>query len=265
MQKVLVCMIARDASGIIRHTLANVRAQITSLKSSYDFTVSVYENDSSDNTLDLISGFDWKDSATVFVNSENVGSEKWESVESRGRIEAMAAARNKCMEAVDLNDFDLVLWLDVDYWFTDGSIAELLAIVSKEERDEADVASAYSLHADILRPNMELYDKWATRGEASQDWWTCTPYKFMPDVAPVYTTFNGLCVYKADPFKNGLRFSSESKNNALDVEHVSICEGFHDAGLNRVALVKKAISLHFHNGSNIIPWISQNNITIDVQ
>jgi hypothetical protein len=257
MLNVLICMITRDSELMTINAMELIKRQAASdTMADCNITVSIFENDSLDGTASAIAGFDWDGLVVPIITSETLGTKKFDSVESKGRIDNIAKCRNKCMEAVgDLSPFDIVVWIDSDYHFRYQSIRTLIDLVNSEK---ADIASAYSLHADYARPPMELFDKWATRGEELHDWWNCTPYDLMPEFAQVYSTFNGLCAYKAGPFKDGLKFSSKSKHNDTDVEHVSICEGFRDAGLGNIILARDVLANHFFKGSNLIPWMTEN-------
>lgn len=262
MKKVGICLIARDSEVMLKNTLSLLDADCGKLTEKYQFFLSMYENDSMDDTVDIMSEYPLKNIKSV-VTSELTNNEKFGSVVSKERIELMARCRTRCVDALYEQvggDLDLILWLDVDYTWTNDAIEKLLDAVDEDGANIADVASAYSLHADIQRPHMELYDKWATRYQKDHSWWHCSPHTFMPEAVPVYSTFNGLCAYKAGPFNEGLRFSAESESlPKLDVEHVSICEGFQKAGLGRVMLMKDLFSLHFADPNNLDPWMAQPN------
>ena len=258
MKNVLICSIARDVAPVIDYTLSVIKRQAEKLADDYNISMSIFENDSVDNTVDLINGFDWEGVLDFTFTSETLGTQKFDSVVDKSRIDGIAFCRNACMKAVDLSKFDIVVWLDADYVQTEDCIKKLIEAVDSDKDGTADIASAYSLHADINRPEMELFDKWATRAKPEHIWWHCVPHKLLPDVVDVYATFNGLCAYKAQPFKDGLKFVSGSKHNEVDVEHISICEGFADAGFGKIVMLKDVIVLHLHDQNNLIPYLENN-------
>jgi len=259
-EKVLLCMICRDSAKMLPSVLVAATAQMEALSDKYEFSASFYENDSSDSTKEAIEGWEKPSNfGSMFAAFEITDKVHFPSVVSKERINQMAAFRNAAMDQVsDLDSYDYVVWFDADYVWEATALSKLLGAVG--EGGFADMASGYSLHADIQRPHMELFDKWATRGEELDIWWTCTPFKFLKDEAPVYSTFNGLCAYKAQPFIDGLRFSSSSKHQETDVEHVSICEGFRDAGFGRIYLLKNVPLLHFMNTDNFAPWAERRRV-----
>lgn len=259
MKNVGIFLIARDAEDAVKYTMESLDKDAGELTDKYKFYLTMYENDSVDDTIDVMTDTPLKNISRLAV-SEQTNFQKFGSVVSRERIDVMAACRTKCMDAFYREnggiDLDFVVWVDVDYVFHEECLKNILNAV--DEDDIADIASVYSIHGDIQKAPMELYDKWATRAKETDNWWGCPPYRLMPEVAEVYATYNGMCAFKAGPFNDGLRFKAESKHQPkLDVEHISVCEGFKDAGLDRVVILRDSLSVHFANPANIQRWLDQ--------
>jgi len=254
---------------MLKFFLNQVRETAERTEKKFEFSISLYENDSKDDSKLIIEEFKWTDEwndnlfGKVVVNCEDIGTEEFGSVESDDRIKNMVRARNMCLDQFgDLVDFDYVVYADIDYAWSNDVLEKLIDKIDSDDND-MNIVSAYSLHADIKRPPMELYDKWATRHEKEHGWWSCTPYTFLSEEIKLYSTFNGLCVYEASPFVEGLRFSSSSQEFEEDVEHISICEGFRERGLDSIWMIKAAHVLHFMDCNNFKPWLEHQtkNIT----
>lgn len=254
-KNVLVCSAIRNSGPMLDFFLSQIKETANRSSDKFTFHISLYENDSEDNTKYILEKFNWPKElfGNIVINMEDLGAKKFGSVISKERIDVIASARNNCLDQFDdLNKMDYVVYADSDYAWSDDVLSKILEEMESEDRD---IVSGYSLHADIGRPHMELYDKWATRAKDVDIWWNCTPYVMLKDKVEVYSTFNGLSAFKSKPFIDGLRFSSKSRLNEEDVEHISICEGFREAGLNNIIMLKKAHLLHFMDCNNFRPWL----------
>lgn len=256
-KKVLILSITRDRAPIVSKFTECLFGEIE-LVSDFTFDVLVYENDSKDGTAEAFAS-SLKNSpsnvASAKVVSETLETEAFGSVASKDRIDQIANARNRALESAgDLSQYSLVVWVDSDYLLHGGSLAALIDEVSA---DQFDILSAYSLHADVQRPQGELFDKWATRAQKEDYWWNCTPIEIMPAVVELYSTFNGLAAFNAQGFIDGARFSSESESSKVngtgyDVEWVGLCEQFRALGFGRIAMDVNCKVYHFMNASNIV-------------
>ena len=254
MKNVLFCSIMRDKEPMLKYFLTQAISSAFSMKEDYKFHFSLYENDSKDGTKKILEETDWPDFlGEVKVTSEDIQTESFGSVISNQRIQNIASARNKCLNQFKkLQDMDYIVFADVDYAWSNGVLEGLFKELTE---NDLDILSGYSLHADIKKAHMELYDKWATRAKPTHCWWSCTPYDMLNRLVPVHSTFNGLAIYKAEPFKEGVRFESSSANYPEDVEHISVCEGFRKMGFEKIYMLKEAHLLHFSNTENFPVWL----------
>lgn len=253
-KKILFCCILRDCAPILEYFLSQLNSSIENLSDSYDFYISIHENDSNDSTVEILNNFKFSNKIIdKTITSEKLNTKKFGSEISNERIKNISTARNKCIEnCKNISEIDYIIWSDVDYAWSDDCLKKL--IEHSVEKDY-DIASGYSLHADIQRPHMELYDKWATRYKKHHNWWCCPPYEYLHDDIKVYSTFNGLCFYKSKPFIDGLRFCPKSSLTDEDVEHISICEGFAKMNMNKIYLIKDIHVLHFSDLNNFPIWL----------
>jgi len=259
MHKVLILGITRDRGPIAKVFVEGLFDQISGMSESHDFDILIYENDSKDNTVsEFKSAFENKPAnvSSAKIVSETINTESFASVATEARIDQIASARNRAMElAGDVSDYDCVVWVDTDYLIHQGVLSALIDDVTM---GLSDIVSAYSLHADVQRPNMELFDKWATRLKKSDIWWCCAPIEMLENpVIDVYSTFNGLAAFNPAGFCNEKMFSSESESSVengtgFDVEWVGVCEKFRNSGFGKIKLNSALLVYHFMDPANIL-------------
>ena len=265
----LILAVARDCESIVE---IQMEALFEDLKmmGSISFEVLIYENDSSDGTVEAFNNVFEKspDNVDCRIVSEKLDLEAYDSVVSKDRIDKMALIRNNCLDSVeDMSDYAAIIWLDMDYHMEAQTIPKILAPVLL---GDADVLSVYSLHGDVQRPEKELYDKWATRGQKSDTWWNCTPHELLyslvmqPQVThlKLYSTFNGICAFNAKGFVDGAVFSSMSLSAEIngidhDVEWISLCEQFSEMGLDKIFMDVMTPAYHFSSHENMVASYNQ--------
>jgi hypothetical protein len=208
---------------------------------SYNFYLSIYENDSTDSTKQQLFLKDWSFFKGVSIITENINTEYFESVKNAQRVENLSKARNKAIEAGGfLEKMDYVLMIEGDVMYTPEHAQQLLNFKNKEPN--FDIVSTIS-----LRKNGKHYDWWATR----------TSPKYNPDKSEIdpdyqskqygkyYSTSNGLCLYRAKAFKEGVRHHWINKvTNEFDCEMVVLCQGFHEKGYSNIYILYTAEAHH---------------------
>jgi hypothetical protein len=139
-----------------------------------------------------------------------------------------------------IDNCDYVLMVEGDVEFDMKSIDRLLNF--KKFEPDFDVVSAVS-----LRPNGRHYDWWATRTtpiykpKVSE----LDPSYAKKEYGPYYSTSNGLCLYKAAPFKEGIRHGwMNSVTKEFDCEMVVLCQNFRAAGYDKIFIDYKSIAQH---------------------
>ena len=126
--KILICTIVRNAELTIQRWWENV-TKIATLYPEIEFSISVYENDSVDNSKNLLTEV-MKDSSAyfseTFLGLEDLQTDFYESVVDGVRVENLAKARNNCFDQVkNLDEYDYVLSVEVDAHFTVSSLGLL--------------------------------------------------------------------------------------------------------------------------------------------
>lgn len=238
-ENVLIYSIIRNNADTMDRYYDQIKATAMSIP-GYNFYLSVYENDSTDETRNKLISKDWSFLSGISITSENINTTHFGSVKSAERVENLAHARNKALEGGGfLDKVDYVLMTEGDNSYTPEDVRQLLTFGDKEDFD---VVSALS-----LRENGTHYDWWATR----------TTYSYKQGASEVprnfknlshdkyYSTSNGLCLYKAKPFQEGARYGwINMETGKFDCEMVVICQEFRKRGYKNVFVNYKSLSRH---------------------
>lgn len=239
-KKILIYSIVRN----IEHSFDQYYKQINEIAQSfseYIFYLSIYENDSMDNTKKLLFSSDWSLFDKVSIISEKLRTVMFSSVKDVERVSALANSRNKALRAGDfVNDVDYVLMIDADMAYDIESIKSLLSF--KELEPKFDIVSSVSIDEDGGH-----YDWWATRigpeynpkeSDLEIDYKT-------KKYGSYYSTSNGLCLYNAIPFKKGAEYGYINKvTGSPDCEMVVVCQNFRELGHDKIFILYDAISVH---------------------
>ena len=240
-EKVLVYSIIRNNAGNIDAYYSQLRSVVQRFSNQYEFYLSIYENDSTDQTRNKLFSKDWSFFSGVSIITEDLNTPYFGSVKDAERVELLANARNKAIEAGDfLNHVDYVLMVEGDNTFDADSVGRLLNFKKKEP--EFDIVSAVS-----LRPNGSHYDWWATRtGPEYKPGASEIPRNFRTEeYGRFYSTSNGLCLYRADAFKKGARYGYiNTVTNTPDCEMVVICQKFQELGHGNIFINYQSKSYH---------------------
>lgn len=226
-KNILIYTIVRDSEKKLDRYYTQVR-NLVEKNNEYNFILSIYENDSSDDTVKKIRSYDWS-----FVNkfdfvSEKIKTKKYGSTTEQDRVKNLSAARNKAIEKY-ISVVDYILAIESDISFDSTAFTNLINFKKNNNLDNVDIVSGIS-----WRKN-KFYDAWATRrneieevGNLHKNWPSRKFDKY-------YSTFNCLCLYKAEPFQKGLRYNWY--NNRLkkhDCDTAVICEDFHQNGFHDI-------------------------------
>jgi glycosyltransferase involved in cell wall biosynthesis len=239
-QKVLVYSIIRNREANMKRFYDQLKKLVIA-SPEYEFYLSIYENDSVDQTKQELFSKDWSFFKGVSIISENIDTEYFESVKDAQRVENLAKARNRAIEAGGfLENMDYVLMVEGDVVYSTDHARQLLTFKDKEP--EFDVVSTIS-----LRKNGRHYDWWATRTSAV---YNPNKSEIEPDYetkkyGKYYSTSNGLCLYKAKMFKDGARHGWINKvTKEFDCEMVVVCQEFHKLGYNNIYILYTAEAHH---------------------
>jgi glycosyltransferase involved in cell wall biosynthesis len=239
-QKVLIYSIIRNREANMKRFYDQLKKLVIA-SPEYDFYLSIYENDSVDQTKQELFSKDWSFFKGVSIISENINTEYFESVKDAQRVENLAKARNRAIEAGGfLDKMDYVLMVEGDVIYTTDHARQLLTF--KEQEPDFDVVSTIS-----VRKNGKHYDWWATRtsamynkdkSEIEEDYQNKKYGKY-------YSTSNGLCLYKAKMFQDGARHGWINKvTKEFDCEMVVVCQEFHKLGYKNIYILYTAEAHH---------------------
>jgi hypothetical protein len=202
---------------------------VTEFHTEYNFFFSLYENDSKDDTKKMVQNADWTYFNDFSVITEDLGVERYHGNEIE-RVRILATARNKCLEAKNMyQNMDWILFIESDIEYTPDMFKKILV----HDNRDVDIFSGMTVTKDT---NI-IYDLWATRysPEERPDV-NATVYDLEPlGVKEVWATFSCLCLYKAEPFKKGVRFHWINNRFGIhDCDTTVICENFRQAGYNKI-------------------------------
>jgi glycosyltransferase involved in cell wall biosynthesis len=239
-KKVLIYSIIRNNAKKITQYNNQIRAIVKALP-QFDFYLSIYENDSDDGTKQRLFSHDWSFLSGVSIVSEDIGTRLFGSTKDEERVHNLAIARNKGVHGGGFIEFvDYVLMVEGDNVYTPESVVNLFKF--EDQVPDFHVVSAVS-----LRSNGTHYDWWATRtsavfneqnSELERDW-------KRKQYGEYYSTSNGLCLYRAEPFRNGVKhhwINTETKEP--DCEMVVLCQNFRAAGYGNIYINYKSFSQH---------------------
>lgn len=238
-ETIFIYSIIRNRQESVKTFYLQVK-EIVRLFPEYTFLLSLYENDSTDKTKQIISSLDWSFIENEIV-MEDIGTPYFGSTTEEMRVRVLADARNKALEAKDFLDrSDYVLMLEADMSFSMKSIDKILKF--KDRKPDFDVVSARSINP--MRRS-KLYDIWGTRRTSTEtfghlyDNWREHKYQ------KYYATSNGICMYRSKPLKDGIRYGYFNKTlGTHDCEMVVICDELQRAGYNNIYMVYSAVASH---------------------
>ena len=229
-EKILIYSIVRNIESKFEQYHFQVK-KIVNTFPEYDFYFSIYENDSTDRTKKLLYSTDWSFFKGSSIIAENLNTEFFGSVKDPVRVENLSNARNKAIIAGGfIDEVDYVLMVEGDVKFDIKSIRELLSF--KEVKPKFDVVSAIS-----IRKNGTHYDWWATRTSAQYvpDRSELDPKYESKPYGEYYSTSNGLVLYRAKPFQEGVRHGwINTVTKEFDCEMVVLCQNFRAKGYNNI-------------------------------
>lgn len=239
-EKILIYSIIRNREEWMSKYHAQLKTAVQSCP-EYEFYLSIYENDSTDNTRKELLNKDWSFVKGFSFVSENINTKYFGSVKDAKRVENLSIARNKGLEGGGFLDLvDYVLMVEGDVKYDTISFKRLLDFKKKEP--DFDIVSTIS-----LRKNGTHYDWWATRtspifvkekSEIEIDF-------AKKEYGKYYSTSNGLCLYRAKPFQEGIRHHwVNSETQEFDCEMVVLCQKFHEKGYSNIFIDYKAIAYH---------------------
>lgn len=236
-QQILICSIFRNRGRFIDRWYSQLNAIAEYYKDKYDFTISMYENDSTDDTRQKLISLENRNFKNIYLKVENINTHYYPSVASEDRVRNLANARNSCLDIDYINylDFEKVIFVEPDFLY---SIENAVKIISADEihNKKFDIISGISLSDN------RFYDGWATRITSEDRDCHITSEEV---VQPFWSTFNGFCSYNAKPFSEGVRFGwFNDRFNTFDCDTAVICENFRKNNYDQIYIDRSAIFYH---------------------
>lgn len=195
------------------------------LLTQHELEISIYENDSTDGTKPRLKHYAelLSKKCKTTLTTTTLGTDHLVGQEG-ARVKNIANARNACMEQCsNLEIFDKVVFIETDVLYNSE---EALKIIHYD----ADIVSGYTTNA-----MGQFYDAWATRKSSHDTWWN---YGIPLEKTDVWSTFNGICVYDATPFKQGARFAGiNPRTNEIDCDTTVICEVFRAMNYENIVML----------------------------
>lgn len=224
MKRILISTIVRNRETRL-DTWYNQIKKLVLTDTDNKYYLSVYENDSTDNSKEILKSFDFSFFEDFSIQTENLGTTYYNSIQSNDRVLNLALARNKTIFAKDfIKKCSSVLSIEPDIVYD-------VDLVIKEIIDsDHDIISAISIQGSVIP-----YDGWATRKTAHEEYWDYSIE--LKDKINVWSTFNCLCLYNIEPFLIGCTFGGFNlRLKKYDCDTTVICENFRSLGYNDIVL-----------------------------
>jgi len=278
-KNILVCTIIRNQINNLDrwwHQLHELVAHCP----EYNFTFSIFENDSTDGTKEwLVKNL--SNQENVVFSSVDIGTRQYGSVWSVDRIKNLAHYRQKCLNQVNINIFNKVAYIEPDIEYDAKWCSELINARHPAQLGIVpDIYSAWALRSlNNPKESTFLYDTCATRQTKDDLVWNFeSESKWRREtVQPtdlggadsnclhtLYSTFNCFCVYNSEAFKtkssqsevkwgytnkglntNQTSFRDHDNNISwLDADTAVICEDFREKGYNKIYINTNCLVRH---------------------
>lgn len=239
-EKILLYTIIRNRSSHVNKFYSQIKSIVDNFK-DYEFYLSIYENDSDDGTKEKLFRQDWSFLSGISIVSENINTKYFESVKDGERVKNLALARNKAIEAGGfLEQVDYVMMIESDIDFELSSVEKILNFKNIEPN--------FSIVSTISIRNKKLYDWWATRKQPQYiDKYPLEDNYKKKSYDKYYSTSNGICLYRAKPFQDGVRYGwVNTVTKEADCEMVVVCQLFSEHGYGNIYIVHNAEIYHEH-------------------
>lgn len=230
MPNVLITTIVRNEARYLDRWADQIR-QIIASQPGHRFGLSVFENDSTDGSPQMLAGYYWGDLPRT-ITTARLNSPYFIGGKARLRTQLLADARNRAIYGFPmLAQMDTVLVVEPDVAYSMDVVDHLLN-QEKHYGRRFDVLSGKSVHPGTDR----LYDSWGTRKKPEHDDWAQCDGVQDGGLEEIWSTFNCLVALNAKPIKDRHTFSGiNPRTGQPDCDTVAIVEAFRLAGYGQVA------------------------------
>jgi hypothetical protein len=227
-----MCSIIRNREKYLPVWLSQLN-ELIDINPQHNFYLSLYENDSTDNTKEVLKALDFSKFQDCSIISEDINTAYYGSVVDENRVKILALCRNKAIYSNNfLNICDSVVFVESDILYSPQEMSFIL------NNNDYDIISPRSLETHSPSPTC-MYDTWGTRRFEQDEWWA-THFCFgggHPPIVDVWSTFNCFCKYNAAPIKNGISFGwFNERFHKFDCDTAVICENFRKHGFAKIGL-----------------------------
>jgi len=237
---ILLCSIIRNEERHLQRWYDQIKRTVVSMP-EHQFTLSVYENDSTDASAAKLASFDWSFMPSYVLTSAKLNCPFFIGGKHPQRTTLLAQIRNKTMENSPFMPLaDSVVWVEPDTEYT-HEVADKIINHEKYYGVKMDAFSGKSVH-----PNSKnLYDSWGTRKTANQTDWKDEDGQ-EGGYEPMWSTWNCFVIYNAEPIKKGLMFGGVNPRwNMPDCDTCVIAENFRANGYNKIFWDTSLLVQHF--------------------
>lgn len=250
-KKVVICGLGIN----IEKQIPNLIKRVEHLGKYFkDWRFVIFENDSTDNTRELLS--DWSDKnykvdLIKCIENKNCKLNKTKATEdgivTENRMKKMVDYRNRVINHIKNNylDFDYVLLFDLDIrgpWSING-IAN-----SFGKHSEWDMITAYGINGITLSLGQPFYyDLIAytdNKYDMSKNFLNFLPIYFKTNYNNSYvnkqeliscnSAFSGMCILKMNILKNDVNYTP--LDNKYKCEHIIFCDNMRNKGFNKIKI-----------------------------
>lgn len=247
-KSILFCGICRDVGDVLERNILRIHRTGKMFK---DYSIYIYENDSSDNTVEILKKY--QDDKLKYVSEtredknyrENLdnGVDPWHSQ----RCNILADCRNNYLSyAQSLSNIDYICVIDLDIkggWSYDGIKHGIFTL---NNEDKAACVSSYgvlteptniSTLEEVSTKDYIMYDSFAFRANGVETLHmlrlpTHNRLHFVRGDNPleVFSNFGGLAIYKLETLANQKYSSREWKSGYVDPDHVMLNRSLRNLG-----------------------------------
>ncbi len=243
--KILFCATCKDVAKVVGKSISFCDYVGSHFK---DYDIFLYENNSSDNTPEVIKSLN---NNKIILQSEFIdnASYKRSNVTQFDRCSFISNARNKYVEYINKNqDYDYIFVFDTDIeggWSIDGIFNSISYL---QNNNDIGAMTSYCVLASARGGDLEekdprgwiMFDSFAFRYYNETDWSfpdNLHEYNHIritrgDEPVPVNSNFNGLALYKPECFVgNKYQVNSHGSDFRTDSEHVSFHRNIWNKGL----------------------------------
>ncbi|NDB57184.1 hypothetical protein EB001_01850 [bacterium] len=264
---ILFCGICRDVSKTLERNILRINRTGRLFK---DYNVFIYENDSIDNTIEILNKYQSKN--FHFISDTRQDKNYRENLDNgidpyhAKRCKILADCRNHYMNYIDsVNNVDYICVLDLDVyggWSYEGIKHGIFTL---ENSDAHGCVSSYGILSDPLNETtLEevekkyylMYDSLAFRPLNVQSWHMFRLPAFNKinlnrgdDPLEVNSNFGGMAIYKINAIKNKRYDAEQSKGGYVDPDHVILHSHIRKDGYKIILDPSMIVSYSHHRHS----------------